>query len=160
MIRFEPLRPDHVPQIALKAGQHGTLGLHDPVMTAEYAWHLMQAGPCWAGIETHTGTVAGAAGFTVPYPAHAIAWALFSDCFDDHVRPVIRFVRERITAGDWARVEAMTRADRPEQGRFAQSCGFRRVTVLRRWGPASIDMVLHEVVDGKLWEKRHASAGY
>ncbi|KUR80908.1 hypothetical protein [Novosphingobium sp. FSW06-99] len=159
MIAFEPMRAAHVPMIQLRAGQHGTLGLHEPQMTEEYGWQLIGAGPCWAGIEAHSGRVAGAAGFTVVYPQQAAAWALFSECFADHTRAVVRFVREQIVAGRWARVEAMTRCDRPEQGRFAQACGFHRVAVLRRWGPASIDMVLHEVIDGKLWEKRHASSG-
>jgi hypothetical protein len=159
VIAFVPMAAADVPQIALRAGQHGTMGLYDPQMTEEYGWHLIGSGPCWTGVDTSSGVLAGAAGFTVAFPDHAMAWALFSQCLDDHVRPVIRFVREQVVAGGWARVEAMTRCDRPEQGRFAQACGFRRVAVLRRWGPASIDMVLHEVVEGKLWEKRHAGGG-
>lgn len=158
MIRFVPMEPGHVPQITLRPGQRGTLGLFEPELTEDYGAALIAGGPAWTGIEAHSGAVAGMAGFTVPYPMHAQAWALFSECFDDHARAVVRFVREQVIAGGWLRVEAMTRCDRPEQGRFAQACGFRRVAVLRRWGPASIDMVMHEVVDGNLWEKRHAVA--
>ena len=153
MIVFKPMEPWHVGAFELPREQKGVWGLMDPQRDEAYGRQLIANGPCWAGIDDASGAVLGVAGFNVAFVTHAMAWAMFGPCLADHLRHVVRFVRERITTERFPRLEAVTKMDVPDQSRFAISCGFHRCHVLQNWGPACQQMVLHEVIDGKLWEK-------
>lgn len=144
-LTFVQLEPWHLPAIAVQPSQADVYGLMGPDCDEATARGLIAAGPCWAGIDSD-GRVLGAAGFTLPCATMALAWALFSPAVHRHPKSLVRFVRAQLEASRWRRVEAFTRAAYPEQGRFAEACGLRRVALLRNWGPPCEDMILHERV--------------
>jgi RimJ/RimL family protein N-acetyltransferase len=145
LILFVPLAAHHVPRIALNPDQAGAFGLWTPELTEEYAAGLIAGGPCWAGID-RGGRIVGAAGFTRIFPTQAGAWALMGDGLADHARAIVEFVRWQVSVAPWKRIEALTRARCPRQGRFARACGFSRQGELRNHGPSCETMVLFEVV--------------
>lgn len=144
MIRFEPLRPAHVPMIALRAGQVGALGLWAPDMTEDYGKSLIAAGPAWAAFDRQG--IVGAAGFGEVFKTQASAWAMMTDRIGAHRTAIVRFVRWQLAMAKWARIEALTRHAWPEQARFARACGFRHVATLQCHGPACETADLWEVV--------------
>ncbi|WP_157099036.1 hypothetical protein [Novosphingobium rosa] len=140
-----PLRPHHVPRIDLNPDQAGAFGVWTPQLTQAYAAELISTGPCWAGISAR-GQVVGAAGFSRIFETQASAWALMGNGLGEHARAIISFVRWQMAVAPWLRIEAVTRAACPHQGRFARACGFSQAAVLRNHGPSCETMVLFEVV--------------
>ncbi len=139
------LEPWHIPAIRLQPSQDGAMGLYAPAQTEDYGRWLCDGGPAWALIG-NDGAVLGAAGFTQVFATQAAAWAMFSDGIAGHGRAIVAQVRQVVGMGLWPRIEAMTRAQCPGHGRFAQACGFSRVAVLRACGPSCETMELWEVV--------------
>lgn len=144
-LRFVPMRPDDLPRIVLGHDQAETFGKIGIPMDADYGDILLQAGPCWTGIDDD-GQVVGAAGFCRAFPTQASAWALFGEQVRRHRIEVVRFIRARIEAAPWVRIEALTRADVPAQGRFARACGLTWVATLRCCGATCESMELYEKV--------------
>ena len=143
-IRFEPMQAADVQWIGMQPDQMGALGLWAPEMTVGYGQSLIDAGPCWAGFAGDE--IIGAAGFAMVFPTMATAWALLTDRIGDHRFAMVRFVRARLAEQPFARIEALTRAHKPEQARFARACGFERAAVLRCHGPVCETTELWEVV--------------
>lgn len=145
MIRFEPMQARDVQWIGLQRDQLGALGLWAPEMTAKYGQGLIDSGPAWSAFNGEE--IVGAAGFSQVFPTMATAWALLTERVGDHRFAVVRFIRARLAdSAPWARIEALTRAHKPQQARFAAACGFELAAVLRCHGPVCETTELWEVV--------------
>lgn len=130
----------------LQPEQRGVLGIYEPDISFAHGFALEHAGPAYTAVSAD-GRVLASAGLAECFrDRQATAWAMFARGWWEAVdrKAVIRALRAGLESAPYARIEALSRAARPEEGRLLQFVGMRRVAPLKQWGPNSETVVLYE----------------
>lgn len=148
-IAIRPLMPLDVLALDQLPGIEGQYGVYEPVKNIAHGIELQAMGPAWTALSSD-GTILCCAGFGRVFgDIQASAWALFSRQFAGSARAqaaVMQFMRAQVRAVPFRRIEALCRDAFPAEGRWLERIGFRRVAMLRAWGPHSEDYWLFERV--------------
>lgn len=146
-VTFRPFGPADILGLDLQESQIGQLGIYEPVRDLEHGAQLQASGPAWTAI-SDDGIILVSAGFVEVFTdRQATAWALISREYlhrRSSQAAILRFMRARIAAAPYRRIEALCRAGVHAEERWLCALGFEDHALLRNWGPKSEDYRLFE----------------
>lgn len=136
-VEFREMRAADAVQLELQAGQHEEFGLWEPRLDMARGRELVASGPAWTAIAGDRIVAIG--GFAEQFGgATAVAWIMLATGAGRHALALTRYVRRRIEAAAYWRLECIVEADKPKAIAFAKAVGFEPDPYpLRRFGQNS-----------------------